>query len=498
MHFLTISSRLLLSALTLGATCYSIIAIYATIRFRRLRRDARHDFLPPVSVLKPLYGADRNLKNNLESFCLQNYPSYEIIFSVRDEADAAVPFVRHIQQSYPSLPITLLFTGRPCYYNAKVHALQEMAKAAAHEILIVSDSDIRVRRNYLESVVAPMADPATGLVTCMSLGVPSTAVPPRLEALGMNTQYVGGILSAWLLMGVKFALGPTMVIRKTELAKLGGFGCLGEYLADDFVLGDRVAAAGFNIVLSNTVPDHLFSGSTIRESLQHRLRWERSSRCSRPAGYIGQIFMHSTPLALLTLVCWRAGNSYALTLAGLCLAARGYLVYEVGWRFLRDATVRRYWWLLPLEDLLSFFVWLWAFTSSEIVWRGAHFRVLEGGKLAPEPAPVIRSRPYTPSLKIAAIGVLLLLLVWTLEAFPKPSLILPLFGIVTASLWQAGLGGGLVSALLSLLGVWYFFLPPLHSFALASATDALRLLLFATTSLCILGLGRLLDIGIPE
>lgn len=174
-----------------------------------------------------------------------------------------------------------------------------------------------------------------------------------------------------------------MVIRKQQVNVIGGFARVGDYLADDFVLGELTSKAGYRVVLSKIIPDHLFGGESMRSSLRHRLRWERSSRCSRPAGYIGQIFTHSLPLALLALAFAPAGNRYVLGIVGSCIAARALLAWQVGWVLLRDPALRRYWWLLPVEDLLSFGIWCWTFFGNEIVWRDTRFRVLRGGKLVP-------------------------------------------------------------------------------------------------------------------
>ena len=380
---------LILLAMVCGSACYTLIAIYAARRFRRNSSPGANGFTPPISVVKPLCGLDRELEANLESFFRQDYPSYEIVFAVRDETDAAVPFVRGLQEKYPTVPTRLLFVGSSRYLNAKVHAMEEILCVARHDFLVISDSDVRVSKDYLRSVVAPLADTGVGMVTCLSRGVPANTVWSLLEALGINTQFLAGVLSAWLLIGMEFSLGPTMVIRKRQMEEIGGVGVLGDYLADDFVLGELVARAGYRVVLSEMVPDHLFGGESMEDSLNHRLRWERSSRCSRPAGYLGQVFMHTVPLVIAAWAALRFLNPlgspalhwFALSLFALSIGARALLAWEVGWRIMRDANVKKYWWLLPVQDLLSFAIWLWAFFGNEIVWRGVAFRVLKGGKL---------------------------------------------------------------------------------------------------------------------
>ena len=378
----------LLLALAAGATGYSLIALFAVSRFIRYRRkairlNAASAFTPPVSVLKPLYGADRELEKNLESFFRQAYPSYEIIFSVREEMDAAVPIVRSLQKRFPQTPARLVFTGPPRYLNAKVHGLEAMMEAAAHEILVINDSGVRVEPDYLRSVVRPLADPSVGLVTCVAREVPSKTLWSRMEALCVNTQYFGGILAAWVLLGMEFSLGKTMATRKEQVRRLGGFGALGDYLADDFVLGERMAREGFQVVLSATIPENRFLGEGMRGSLAHRLRWERSTRHSRPTGYLGQIFMHNLPLALLAWACAPSESFLAAGVVAACLASRALLASALAALVLRDPAFRKDWWLLPLQDLVSFGVWLGGFSGREILWRGTRFRVLRGGRLEP-------------------------------------------------------------------------------------------------------------------
>ena len=381
----------LLLALAAGSAAYSLIALCAVIRFLQARRKAAHASgdTPPISLLKPLYGLDPELRQNLESFCRQDYPAYEILFSVREESDAAIPVVRRLEKDFPRIPMRLLLTGPPAYPNAKVHALEVMAEAAAHELLVINDSGVRAAPDYLRSVVRPFVDPAAdpatnpsnGLVTCIARSLPSGGLWSVLEALGVNTQFNPGVLTAWLLLGMQFSIGKTMAIRKQLVHQLGGFGSLGNYLADDFVLGERVAQASHAVVLSETIPDNLLADTGMCASLAHRLRWERSSRRSRPAGYLGQVFLHSLPLALLAWCFAPSGSFFASAIIAACLASRFLLAWACAGLLLRDPTFRKYWWLLPVQDLVSFGVWLWAFFGREIIWRGARFSVQKGGTL---------------------------------------------------------------------------------------------------------------------
>ena len=379
----------LLAAATVGSIVFCAIALYGALRFVQMRRRpalqaARQAYTPPVTLLKPLYGLDRELEENLRSFFRQDYPSLEILFSVRDASDPAAELVRRIGSEFP-VPTRLLFTGPPPYLNAKVHAMEAMMAAAAHDILVITDSDVRVAPDYLRSIIAPLDQPHVGMVTCISRGVPGQSLCSRLEALSMNTHFIPGILSAWVLMGIEFSLGPTMVIRKKTVEDLGGFARLADALADDFVLGELVANSHRKVELGAAVPDHLVCNESASSSLRHRLRWERSSRRSRPAGYIGQVFMHTFPLGLLAWAAAPSGSALGPGLAAAALLTRYLLAEVVSRGILRERDPkqgwRRDWWLLPLQDLVSFGIWCWAFFGKEIEWRGARFRVLRGGKL---------------------------------------------------------------------------------------------------------------------
>ena len=188
-------------------------------------------------------------------------------------------------------------------------------------------------------------------------------------------------MTAWLLLGMRFAIGKTMAVRKKIIGQLGGFGSLGQYLADDFVLGERVAQAGHDVVLLGMTPDNLLTDAGMRNTLAHRLRWERSSRRSRPVGYLGQLFLHNLPLALLAWLFVPPGSSFASGIIAACLATRFLLAWACAGVLLRDPTFRKYWWLLPVQDVVSFGVWLWAFLGRGIVWRGARLTVQKGGIL---------------------------------------------------------------------------------------------------------------------
>src|SRR5690242_1509407 len=265
------------------STVYLAMVIVAAWRFRRAQAKALTSPLPSVTILKPLHGLEPRLRENLESFFRQEYPApFELVFGVRHEHDPALGVVRELAASYPEIPVRTVTSGEPLWPNAKVYSLHCMLGAASHEYLIVSDSDVNVAPNYIASIVRPLLDPKVGLVTCVYRGVPGGGLWSRLEALGMSVELTSGVLVAEMLEGMKFALGPTMATRKECLAQIGGFAALGEYLADDFVLGNRIAEAGYNVVLSREIIDHHVLNESLTSSMQHQVRWAKSTRLSRP------------------------------------------------------------------------------------------------------------------------------------------------------------------------------------------------------------------------
>jgi ceramide glucosyltransferase len=369
------------AALWLGAMVYCALAIRAGARFRAAaaRKPAAHT--PFVSMLKPLVGLERDLEAHLESFFLQDYPAFEILFSVHDPADPALAVVERLRQRHPKTPAHVVVAANPPYPNAKVWAMERMAAAARGEALVVSDSDVFVGSDYLREVVAHFGDPQVGVVTCVYRGVPGRGFWSRLEALAQTTEFMPGCLVAWDLEGMKYALGPTMAVSRRCLEAVGGFPAMAEYLADDFVLGQWADQKGYRVVLSPYVVNHQIVGEGFRATFLHRLRWARSTRFSRPLGYFGELFTHPIPAALalwaLAPMAWWASTAVAVTVAMRWLVCR-----QVGWGVLRDPSLARAgtWWLVPLQDLVSFAVWLGGFTGRKVLWRGVRYAVGRQGK----------------------------------------------------------------------------------------------------------------------
>ena len=361
-----------LLAVFCGSVVYCILQVVAALRYLRVHPPALQA-AAPISVLKPLAGLDLDLESNLRTFFQQDYPSFEILFAVRSESDPAVPVVSRLQKEYSKIPSRLVITGEPPYPNAKVFSLERMMGAAANDLLVMSDSDIRVTPDLLRTAAAEFQDARLGVATCPYRAVPGGSFWSRLEATGMNTDFWGGALVARMIEGMKFAVGPTIVARRSVLQSIGGFVRLKDYLAEDFVMGQFAAQAGHGVILSSYVIEHHIGSATFRENIAHRVRWARSTRRSRPAGYIGQLFTMPFPLALV--VC---GFSPAWwPVLPVALAVRAVAAYMVSARALR---ARLNWALLPIEDLIGFFFWLAGFFGNTISWRGRRYLLFADGR----------------------------------------------------------------------------------------------------------------------
>lgn len=367
--------------MALGALVYQGLAIYCVWQFQQRKSIPAETDLPPISLLKPLHGAETELEKYLASFFTQSYPRYEILFALRTETDPAVTIVNRLRQRYPNVATQLLLTGEPPYANAKVYSLGKMAAVASHGLLVITDSDTEVKSDYLTAVARAFADPKVGVVTHLYRGVARNEFWAKLEALGMSTEFMAGVIVAEKLEGMKFALGPSMAIRKQCLAEIGGFAAMRDYLADDFVLGNWSDRAGWRVVLDNLVVDHHVSTTGFFPTFQHRLRWNRSTRFSRPAGYAGQGFTYAFSWSLLLFGFFPSN----LTLAWLVVTAavRIWLALWLGRGVLQDDTVFPRLCLLPLQDILSFASWCGGWMSREIIWREERYRLLNEGKFAP-------------------------------------------------------------------------------------------------------------------
>ncbi len=372
---------LLFLALAAGSAAYCAMTVIAAWRYRSVRPPRVMDG-PPVSILKPLAGVDDGLEENLRTFFEQDYADFEILFAVRASKDPAVEVVERLRAEYPHIPTRLIITGEPPYANAKVFSLDTMLAAARHGLIVMADSDTRVTSEMLSVFAGEFTNPHTGLATCPYRAVPGHSFWSVLEALGLNTEFIGGVLMARMLAGMKFAIGPTIAARRETLVSIGGFDALKDFLAEDFVMGKLAAECGCGVILSSYVIEHRIGAQRVQANLRHRARWVRSTRRSRPWGYVGQLFTHPLPLAL---IAWAAAPAW-WPVPVTALALRFVSVWATAGPVLHDALTLRFWWLLPAQDLLSFTMWIGGFFGNTIVWRGRKYYLMPDGRFELIPA----------------------------------------------------------------------------------------------------------------
>lgn len=372
---LTAISAVVLGALLVGSWVYCVLTWLAAKRYlAQPMPDAAN--MEPISILKPLSGLDDGLEQNLRGFFQQDYPDFEILFALRTEADPAYTLVTRLQAEYPQVPSRLILTGEPPWPNAKSWSLHLMQQQARHSLLVMSDSDIRVDNGMLRALAREFSNPALAVTTCPYRAVPGASFWSKLEAIGMNTEFLGGVLVARMLNGMDFALGPTIAARKSAIGAVGGWEYLQEFLAEDFVLGNQAAAQGLGVGLSSYVIEHRIGAQTLAKNAAHRLRWCRSTRRSRPAGYIGQLFTNPFPIALfLVAVVPSAAPALAVTL--LLRLATAYATAQL---VLADPLTRQAWPLVFVQDLFSFAFWAAGFFGNKIEWRGEWYYLCRDGR----------------------------------------------------------------------------------------------------------------------
>ena len=376
----------LLSSTVVAGMVLLAVPGYLRERHRALAAvGARPGFTPPLSLLKPLHGVEPGLESYIESFFRQDYPSYEILFCARSAEDAGLAIARRVAARHPQIPAKFLSTnGHPDYINAKVASMELMEASASHDILVISDSDVRVTPDYLRAVALPFANARVGGLTCLYRGIAAEGgLWARLEAVGMSVEMTAGVLAARAMEGMQFTLGPTMAFRRETIRKLGGFKVTADFCADDFVLGNEVFKLGQTVVLSPHTIDHMVINSSFLQSMKHQVRWMRSTRFSRPKGHFGTSLSFSLPFGLLG---WAAAAGlghpwYGLALFAWSVATRLALSIVAGEIIVRDRSWFGLLVLYPIRDLMGFLFWMASYLSDRILWRGRIFRLRPGGKM---------------------------------------------------------------------------------------------------------------------
>ena len=395
---MTMNTEVLLWRALLGLASFGLVSsfvflflvIIAALRFKRRSVAERQavlsfpsDQLPPVTIFKPVHGMEERLEQNLESFFQQDYPDYEIIIGARSQDDPAILLAEKIRRRYPQVKSRIVISGPPEWPNAKVFTLDKMVPLSLNDFFVISDSDVRVDHDFLRNVIPPLLDRKLGLVTCLYRGDPASDFWSFLEALGMSVEMPSGVVTADMLEGIRFALGPAVALRRDSLDAIGGIKTTADYYSDDYVLGNKIWAAGYKVIFSHYFIHHVLTPRSFLRTLGDQLRWMKSTRHSRPWGHIGSGLTFAMPFGFLGLIAASGLNKWGLGLMFLAAAFLNRVIQSlvVGWWVLKDQRALRFCWLYPLRDLQGFGVWIASFLSHTFYWRGEIYRFTEDGKI---------------------------------------------------------------------------------------------------------------------
>lgn len=370
----------LLLVVALCPLVYYLIALYSAWRFFAFTpqyRAADSGFTPPVSVLKPIRGLDPDPYENFATLCRQDYPDYEILFCVGDHDDPVLPVIEELARDFPERRIRVLFGSSVSASNDKVAKLVRLVAEARHEFLVISDSDVRVRPDYLRTVVAPLADPKVGATTCFYVPVEEKTFADRLQTVGMLSDFYAGILVARQLDGVKFALGPTIATTRTRLNEFGGYSAIENRPADDLLVGRLIAEQGREVALLPYRIGTVVDFHSMRELLHKRLRWLVVMRHMRPWGHFGLLFTQGLPWSLAAVAIHPSAVVALGYLASYCLL-RIAMTWVIGVWGLKQHGLWRKMWLIGLWDAAAFLIWLASFSRNSIRWRDAEYCIRDG------------------------------------------------------------------------------------------------------------------------
>jgi ceramide glucosyltransferase len=371
--------KMVLILLVVISWFYWLAALLLVYRFFHNEEESG-GFAPPVSILKPVKGLDTDAYQNFASFCQQDYPEYELLFGLAEACDPALPLLERLRGDFPERDIRLIIS-EPIGTNRKASLLHRLQQEARHDILVASDSDMRVTPDYLHRVVAPLADEEIGLVTCPYRGNEPETLTAGLEILHMGVSFLPAVILARSIIKMRFAMGASVTLRRRDLAKIGGFAALANYLADDYLLGARISGLGLKVHLSRYIMTCILGATTFRKQWDREVRWMRCARISRPREYPGWLFSFTTPLALALLVA-TGFESLAVQLLLLSLLWRWVAAWLISGQT-GDSESRRWLIWLPLRDILSATTWLVGGLGRRIVWRDEVFTLQDDGRMKP-------------------------------------------------------------------------------------------------------------------
>lgn len=377
---------------TISSTVFLCMVLVAAFRYSRAaRRTVGKDAISPeatpaVALLKPVHGSEPRLYANLESFFLQDYPNFEIIFGARSADNEALRTVEALRAKYPNVRTSVVISGEPQWHNAKVYSLDKMIASTQNDYFIITDSDIVVKKDFILNIVPPLLDPQVGCVTAMYEGIPAPEFWSAIEALGMSVEMPSGVMVADMLEGMKFALGAVMAVRRDSLRAIGGIRATREYYSDDFVLGNLISQAGYKVVLSHELVGHVLTSRSFTKTFGDQLRWMQSTRHSRPKGHFGTGLTFAMPFGILGLIAAGSMGHWTLGWALFAWALLNRVIQSavVGGLVIRDERALALCWLYPLRDLIGFFTWAGSYASSTFEWRGELYRFTAGGRIVSE------------------------------------------------------------------------------------------------------------------
>lgn len=376
MHWLGLA----LAALTAAGCLYTLCAAFLVARFGRGDSGARPAVYPSVTILKPLHGSEPQLRENLLSFCLQDYPApLQIVFGVQDRADAAIADVNEIIATLPARDLSLVVCGREHGVNPKISNLINMEPAIRGDVVVLADSDMRVERGYLTDVVAGLSHPGVGAVTCAYRGRVEKGRWSGLADLGIDSHFLPGVIAGLALGLAHPCFGSTIAMRRETLSRIGGFAAFRNTLADDHAMGEAVRRLGLSVCVPPFLLSHTGPAPSLADLISHELRWARTVANVDATGFIGSGITHVFPLALLAFALLGPG-ALAFGLLAAALLSRFSLLLSVVRRFRLENVP---FWLLPARDILSFFVYLTCFISRDVRWRGRNFSVAADGTMEP-------------------------------------------------------------------------------------------------------------------
>ena len=381
---------------TCSSTIFLFMVLVAAIRWRHEASAARKtavstlaSSLPAVTIFKPVHGLEARLEENLESFFRQDYPAFDVVIGARDANDAGLQAAEKVRQRYPQVKSRIVVSGPPTWPNAKVFSLSKMIPFSTNDYFVISDSDVQVAPDFLRNVIPTLLDSKIGLVTCPYRGVPAGDFWSTLEALGMSVEMPSGVMVADMLEGIRFALGPAVALRRDSLEKIGGIAATADYYSDDFVLGNLIWAAGYKVVFSHHIIQHVLTPRSLTRTLGDQLRWMKSTRFSRPLGHVGTGLTYAVPFGVLGLVAGAATGHLTLGVSLFLAACVNRMVQSiaVGWGIMDDPRALYLAWLYPARDFLGFLTWAGSFGSRTFFWRGETYRFSRGGRIIPQNRP---------------------------------------------------------------------------------------------------------------